>query len=157
MGYVAFYNAVDLLSVKAYDADGELIGWTHNASASWVEVDLGAAIIASVVVDDSLSTSFVLDNIVVRRESPTAGVADQASEQGMRVFPDPFQDEVHVRTGTRTARPWVTGIDGRMVPTAPPTAEEGGWRLDLHALPSGVYLVHAGGLQRPLTQRIIKR
>lgn len=152
----ALSNEVDYITVKAYDTDGVLLAFLGNASPERVEVITDAPVIATIVVDDSLGTAYILDDIVIAQGVPDA-VTERTSASWVRVFPDPFQDEVHVRANFRGSRPWITDVQGRSLSTPMPRSEESGWCMDLRSLTSGIYLLHVQENERVRTQRIVKQ
>jgi hypothetical protein len=161
--YLSFGNLIDpnvsaetdYISVRVYDAAGNLLHWESNTSASRVDLDLGAPIIARVVVDDSLSTAYILDDFVFSGTS-TSGLHELAGDAGLSVYPDPFQDGIQVRTGVGCRGLRVMDLAGHVLAIPAPRSEGTLWRLDLRMLAPGVYLLQVDEADGPRAVRIVK-
>ncbi|MDP4243978.1 MAG: T9SS type A sorting domain-containing protein, partial [Bacteroidota bacterium] len=77
---------------------------------------------------------------------PSANVPFVSTRDQLFVYPNPASDEVHISLGEDPAALRVRIIDllGHVL-HAPITAETGGFAIDVHALPFGVYEVVVSG------------
>lgn len=148
---------VDYVTVRCYDINNTLVASASNTSASRTEIVLSAPLIVRVVIDDSASTAYALDDFVFDGPSIT-GVSSVHDTPAITVFPDPVMDELQVQGLNSTTTPLflITDVNGRVV-LRPVAVREGAmWRLDLRGLRAGAYFLHMHASGWHNVQRVIK-
>lgn len=88
-------DEVDYMSINAYDSNNVLIYHYLSRSPEHVVINMGTPSIAYIVLDDSASTSIMLDN--VRINSPKHTSIKSENKIDSKVFPNPFSDELSIK------------------------------------------------------------
>lgn len=112
----------------------------------------GAATITYAVTNACGPTTATFNITVLPATSCNIGVADLASANGLRIYPNPASSELYIEYGyAMTAR--LINMDGRVLRTV-----QSAGSMELHDLPDGVYVLEVLNTdnQRIATQRIVK-
>lgn len=109
-----------------------------------------------VVSTTSLSTGTVVGYSVLH-VAPTTGIAHVGNATSMPIFPNPVTDLATIRTQQRVTSAFALAVDGRSVPLNLVTNGQDAYRLDVSALPCGVYFAVLSGPDGKVVQRFVKQ
>ncbi|MEO8066886.1 MAG: T9SS type A sorting domain-containing protein [Flavobacteriales bacterium] len=157
VGYVSFDNSVgseiDYIMGTAYDVNGIALTTFYSISPERIELNIGGAGIAYIVLDDDQNTAYVIDNIVIAGAEP--GAVQEHTASGFTVAPTLTEETITVRTGNgQPAEFWIIASDGRPVQRINTTDAVA--TIDVRHLASGAYTVVCSTDRTAHTARFVK-
>lgn len=135
---------VDYTTVQIFDQNDVLIHQSTGASPSTMFIDLGSAIGAYAILDDSLNSAYVVDNLVVN-SGITVGI-DQFESTSLGVYPNPTGSYLTISlkgNGSGQGEVYLTDLSGKHVHSfGTPSIGSGSFNLEIpRHIPGGTYLV----------------
>jgi hypothetical protein len=102
--YIDFDNsedaAGDWVIIDVYDSTGAVVYHGSSFSPDHVSINLGSSIGAYMVLDDSLQTAYIIDNILLNLG--TSGIGE-IQEITTSVYPNPFRENTTLSIGSYAA------------------------------------------------------
>jgi hypothetical protein len=144
-------NEVDYMSIDIYNSTNTLIRHYLSTSPEHVFIDFGIPSAAYMTIDDSASTSFIIDNILI--DFGTTAQINEFAESDFLVFPNPCNDYITIISPEKTTVE-ILNLEGQIINTINSNKKE--TIIDLGYLSCGVYVVRLKTDKETMTKKIIK-
>ena len=143
---------VDYISIDVYDASNNLIHHYVSASPENVIIDFGSPSAAYMIVDDSNSTAYIIDNLLLDFGNESGvGISENNFGHNLTVSPNPSSGSVHIESSENIVEYSITNAIGEEVLGGTPNQKSINLKIDRQ----GVYFARLNIDGTISTRRII--